>query len=273
MADEAAAPAPAPAARAPEADPAEVAAKLKALFPALFAGAPKPVKLRVQEDIQARAPGQFSKRDLSAFFRRHTLGNGYLIALTKAAERFDLDGQPAGPVSDVHREAAREELKRRRARREERDAAERQQRALVQQEQQRERALVQQEQQREQAEVLQQRRDRARLLRDFETTRLTTPNFCALKGMTPEQLEAVLVQARKEAAEAPPPFVQPGGDRPPRRDDRRPPRPDDQRRPPRRDAGGPRPPGAGQPPQGQRRPEGAKKPRPPGPPRPDKPPR
>jgi hypothetical protein len=39
---------------------ADAGPRLKALFPALFAGAPKPLKLRIQLDIQARAPGSFS---------------------------------------------------------------------------------------------------------------------------------------------------------------------------------------------------------------------
>ena len=67
----------------------------------------------------------------------------------------------------------------------------------------------------------QQRRDRAQLLRDFERTTLTMTNFCALKGLEPEALEAALELARKEAAEvAPVPAAQRHG-RPPQR----PPRP------------------------------------------------
>ena len=50
---------------------------------------------------------------LSAFFRRHTGSTSYLIAVSKAAHRFDLDGQPAGEISAEHREAAVEELARR----------------------------------------------------------------------------------------------------------------------------------------------------------------
>jgi ProP effector len=63
----------------------------------------------------------------------------------------------------------------------------------------------------------QQRRERAQLLRDFERTTLTMPNFCALKGIEPEALEAALTLARQEAAEAPPapPGQRPG--RPPNR--------------------------------------------------------
>ncbi len=161
-----------------------VAAALKDLFPALFNGPAKPVKPRIQADIQERAPGKFSKQQLSAFLRRYTGGTGYLIGLTKAKHRFDLDGQPAGEISDEHRQAAQEELTRRRGITETRRADE-------------ERG----------------RQERAQLLRDFSRTTLTPANFCALKGLTQEQLDAQLALAREEEAQQPP--------RPPR-DDRGP---------------------------------------------------
>jgi ProP effector len=152
--------------------PAATAARLAELFPALFAGAPKPLKLRIQVDIQERAPGVFSKQALSAFFRRYTGGTAYLIAVSKGKARFDLDGQPAGELSDEHRQVATDELARRRtnanAKRELED---------------------------------QQRRNRATLLRDFETTKLTTANFCALKGVPVEALDGLLALARADALE------------------------------------------------------------------------
>ena len=53
--------------------PAVVAAKLAELFPALFgAGRALPIKLRIQADIQAAAPGVFTRQGLSAFLRRLT---------------------------------------------------------------------------------------------------------------------------------------------------------------------------------------------------------
>ncbi|WIV98438.1 MULTISPECIES: ProQ/FinO family protein [Roseateles] len=171
----------APAAPAADMSPAACAAQLKALFPALFSGPFKPLKLRVQADIQARAPGQFTKAQLSAFLRRYTGNTGYLIALGKATQRFDLDGQPAGELSEEHRAAAREELARRRGLQQERLAAEQAERDLAQT----------------------QRRNRAGLLYDFERTTLTLPNFCVLKGVSPEELPALLDQARAERAEAP----------------------------------------------------------------------
>ncbi|WP_143074125.1 ProQ/FinO family protein [Roseateles sp. YR242] len=203
-----------------------VAAALKELFPALFSGPAKPLKLRVQADIQQRAPGKFSKQQLSAFLRRYTGGTGYLIGLTKAKQRFDLDGQPAGEITDEHREAAQQELVRRRGVTETRRADE-------------ERG----------------RQERAQLLRDFSRTTLTPANFCALKGLTQEQLDAQLALAREEAAQQPPRPAR--DDRPPRGGDRR---PQGQGRPggDRRAEGGQRPPrGEGQ---GQGRPEGGRRP-------------
>ncbi len=213
-----------------------VAAALKELFPALFSGPARPVKLRIQADIQERAPGKFSKQQLSAFLRRYTGGTGYLIGLTKAKQRFDLDGQPAGDISDEHRQAAQEELTRRRGITETRRADE-------------ERG----------------RQERAQLLRDFSRTTLTPANFCALKGLSQEQLDAQLALAREEAAQQPP-----RDDRPPRGGDRRPQGPgrsDGGRGGERRAEGGHRPPRGDSP--GRPRGDGPGRPRGDGQPRPD----
>jgi len=150
--------------------PAACAQQLKTLFPALFGGAAKPLKLRIQADIQERAPGIFSKQVLSAFLRRHTGSTSYLMASTRATHRFDLDGAQAGEFSDEHRQAAVQELARRRAIQEERRALEEE-----------------------------QSRNRAGLLRAFETTTLTPANFCALMGVVPDELEHLLALARQEA--------------------------------------------------------------------------
>ena len=229
--DDAAAAVPAPEAQ-PAAAAVDASAELKALFPALFTGKPKPVKLRIQADIQERAPGRFSKAQLSAFLRRHTGGTGYLIALTQAKTRFDLDGNPAGEITEEHLAAAREELARRKG---------------VQQERQ------QAEQQRHHLEI-QQRRNRAQLLWDFERTTLTEANFCVLKGVVAEELPGLLEIARRERAEAPP-----APPREARRDDRRPEGRGDRRPGPRADGRRDGPRGerreGGRPPQPGRRPD------------------
>ena len=192
--DTAEAPAEAPAAKA-DISPAATGARLAELFPALFKGPAKPFKLRIQVDIQERAPGEFSKQALSAFFRRHTGTTSYLTAVSQGTQRFDLDGQAAGELTEEHRQVATDELARRRAitkaRREEAIQA---QREAHREARKQERATQQQDQQ-----AQQERRNRAQLLRDFDTTRLTAANFCALKGMAPDALEAILAQAREEA--------------------------------------------------------------------------
>jgi ProP effector len=152
--------------------PADCARELKARFPALFVGAPKPLKLRIQADIQARAPGVFTKKALSIFLHRYTGATSYLMALSRASQRFDLDGQPVAELADEHRLAAGEELKRRRGAHEERQALEEE-----------------------------QRRNRAQLLRDFETTTLTRANFCVLKAVADGELDGLLEIARTERAE------------------------------------------------------------------------
>ena len=187
-----------PATKPAELNPAACAEKLKQLAPALFSGAAKPLKLRIQIDIQERAPGVFTKQALSAFFRRHTGSTSYLLAVAKGTHRFDLDGQPSGEITDEHRKVANEELARRR------------------ENQQSRRDLEEQ-----------QCRNRAGLLHDFERTTLTRANFCVLKGVADEELDGLLVIAREEAA-------QPRGPEPRRHEANRPgqrPRPEGERRP------------------------------------------
>jgi sRNA-binding protein len=106
---------------------ADTARLLAEHFPALFgAGVAKPIKLRIQADINRRAPGVFTKKALSVFLQRHTTRTAYLRALVaEGATRIDLDGQPVGEIAAEHRDAAGVELERRRALVEARKHAER----------------------------------------------------------------------------------------------------------------------------------------------------
>jgi ProP effector len=120
-----------PAAPKPDLSPEATGARLAELFPALFVGPDgrgtwKPIKLRIHADIQARAPGQFSKRALGIFFSRYTTTTAYLRALAApGAQRCDLDGQSAGEIAEEHRTLAAEEVARRQAIAAERRAAQR----------------------------------------------------------------------------------------------------------------------------------------------------
>lgn len=160
---------------------------LKQLFPALFGGAPKPIKLRIQSDIEQRAPGRFTRQALTAFLRRHTGTTAYLNALLRATQRFDLDGQPAGDLSPEHRAAAELALKERRERQRQREA-----------------------------EMEAARRWRADLLRDWQRSNFSRANFCALKEIAESALDALLEQARLEASQPQMPI------HPPRREARAP---------------------------------------------------
>lgn len=286
----------------PDLPPAECAARLAALFPALFTpGAAKPLKLRIQADIQQRAPGIFNKKSLSVFLHRYTTSTAYLRAMVGSPHRIDLDGAPAGEVADEHRQAATAELERRRTLHEERRVAERE--AQRKAEDERRKALQAQwparrapgtvadgpdaavapgardardargtrprpaqgerrdtpdgarprtrpdaprraagesprppmgaprtphDGQRRPPDPHRPRRDeprmaalepgaappledagrreRALLLRAYESSTLTRANFCVLKRMTEPELDALLAQARQEAPAAPPEF-------------------------------------------------------------------
>jgi sRNA-binding protein len=212
--------------------PAACAALLAERFPALFsAGRALPLKLRIQADIQQRAPGLFNKKSLSIFLHRYTTSNAYLKALAQAPHRFDLDGAPAGDVNDEHRTAAQGELDRRKAIVEDRRHAEREvhrEAAIAAR-----RAQAAQQAARHAAQDAAEadgRRERAAVLRAFEATTLTAANFCALKGLVEADLPALLDRARQERlqrpAEPPPGH---GAQRPrqgnePRREGGRPPR-------------------------------------------------
>jgi len=172
-----------------ELSPAACAARLAELFPALFgAGRALPIKLRVQADIQQRAPGVFTRKSLSPFLHRYTTSTAYLKALVNSPHRFGLDGAPAGEIDDVHRQAAATELERRRGLFEAKRAAER---AAANEA----RKLADAAARQEHAAEDQARRDRAALLRAFESSTLTRANFCALKGIAEAELDGQLHQA------------------------------------------------------------------------------
>jgi rSAM/selenodomain-associated transferase 1 len=231
---QAAAPAPAPASPA-DLSPAACAARLAELFPALFgAGRALPIKLRIQNDIQQRAPGVFTRKSLSPFLHRYTTSTAYLKALVNLPHRFDLDGAPAGDIDDVHRQAAATELERRRGLFEAKRVAER---AAANEARRAAEAAARQQ---HAAEDL-ARRDRAALLRAYESSTLTRANFCALKGIPEADLDGRLHQAwleREQRAQE----MRPAGDAPARGETRPPLRPPLRPGPgPRRDArpGGP----------------------------------
>jgi len=201
--------------RLPDLPPAECAALLAAHFPAVFGkDVHRPLKLRIAADIQQQLPNTLTKRALSAFLHRHTTSTPYLKALANEPNRYDLSGAAAGEISAEHKQAAAEEVQRRRAMQQQRRAG-----AI---ESQRKAGLAQRE-----AEMAQQlarreadgkeRAARARVLRAFETSTLTRTNFCTLMGVAEAELDALLAQARDERQRhaAAPAARPPAGPRPP----------------------------------------------------------
>jgi len=182
----------APVQRLPDLPPAECAALLAAQFPAVFGkDVHRPLKLRIAADIQQAAPNTFTKRALSAFLHRHTTSTLYLKALANEPNRYDLSGAPAGEVSAEHRQAAAEEVQRRRALQQQRRTG------AIESQRKAEAAQRNVEIARREADG-QERAARARLLRAFETSNLTRANFCTLMGVADAELDALLAQARDE---------------------------------------------------------------------------
>jgi ProP effector len=190
--------------------PAACAALLAQHFPALFgAGRALPIKLRIQADIQARVPGVFSKKSLAIFLHRYTTSTAYLKALATATHRIDLDGAAAGEVAEEHRAAALQEAERRRAlfeerRQAERDLANEARRATAEQARKERNAQQAARHAAHNHAAADAARQRAVLLRAFETTTLTPANFCALKGLVEADLQAQLTLARQEREQRPP---------------------------------------------------------------------
>lgn len=197
-------------------------------FPALFGpdGGPQPIKLRIHVDIQAQAPGVFTRRNLAHFLSRHTTSTAYLKALVKAPYRLDLQGVPAGEIAAEHRQAAQVELERRKALMAERrrssgrrpegapeTAAQPTNPALTpaatpaaahaRREDSRPRKpprhkLSPSQSSAPPSQQTPEASKRAEMLRAFESSPLSKANFCALKGLREAELDEVLALALKE---------------------------------------------------------------------------
>lgn len=65
----------------------------------------KPLMIGIHKAIMERQP-ELTKPQVSKALRIHTAQTRYLKALAKAGERYDLDGNPAGEVTQEQRDAA-----------------------------------------------------------------------------------------------------------------------------------------------------------------------
>lgn len=107
-------------------EPRELLKKLQAVSPT-FRDC-QPLAIRIDAAIHQRFP-EFSRKALRTALRLHTSSTRYLKAVEKGDTRFDLDGHPAGEVTEAQRNHAAALLKERfakaaQARRAQREAAE-----------------------------------------------------------------------------------------------------------------------------------------------------
>lgn len=188
-------------------------------FPALFGPAvgPQPIKLRIHVDIQALAPGVFTRRSLAHFLSRHTTSTAYLKALVSAPHRLDLSGAPAGEIAAEHRQAAQVELERRKALVAERRratgrrpegapqgadrGADRGSGAVQREAPRHHKPPHKQPTQQPRShppQKTQEAQRHAEMLRAFEASPLSKANFCALKGLRESELDDMLALAAKE---------------------------------------------------------------------------
>src|SRR5690606_21763125 len=72
----------------------------------------KPLALGIDKAIRERFP-EFDRKVVRAAMRMHVSSTRYLKAVEKATERFDLDGNANGELTDEHRSHAAQTLKER----------------------------------------------------------------------------------------------------------------------------------------------------------------
>jgi ProP effector len=72
----------------------------------------KPLALKIESDVLERFPA-FDRKSLRVALRMHTASTRYLKMIERSVERFDLDGNPRGEVTDEQRAYANGKLKER----------------------------------------------------------------------------------------------------------------------------------------------------------------
>lgn len=114
--------------------------KLRDTFP-VFAGY-QPLAIGIHEAIAERLPDLVAA-ELKTALRIHTKSTRYLKSVANAKQRFDLDGNPAGDITDEQRQHAAEMLKERFRKERERKDAEEAERKAQEAEQRRQEKLQQ----------------------------------------------------------------------------------------------------------------------------------
>jgi hypothetical protein len=84
---------------------------LESTFPKVFTfSAPVPLKLRINRDVMPHVPATITKHQAIKALRVFINTRAYRESLLAHSQRFDLNGQPMGKVTDEHREHARKKL-------------------------------------------------------------------------------------------------------------------------------------------------------------------
>jgi ProP effector len=91
-------------------EPRALLQRLQEAFPA-FRDC-KPLALKIDASIVERMP-EIDRKSLRAALRMYTASTRYLKAVERSQQRFDLDGQPAGEVTEEQRTHASTALKER----------------------------------------------------------------------------------------------------------------------------------------------------------------
>lgn len=91
-------------------EPREVLRRLQEISPT-FRDC-KPLALGIDKAIQERFP-EFNRKLVRATMRMHVSSTRYLKAIEKATERFDLEGNVDGEITEEHRSHASQTLKER----------------------------------------------------------------------------------------------------------------------------------------------------------------
>ena len=89
---------------------------LRQHFPSAFPVDPdevKPLRIRIDVDVYQQLDGEVSHKRIKRAIGYHCLSIGYLKALAKGGERYNLVGQVDGYVPDTHQHWAQEQLRQR----------------------------------------------------------------------------------------------------------------------------------------------------------------
>ncbi len=191
--------------------------QLASLYPHLFGAVFLPLKRGIFQDLQAAHPDVFEQTALKAALAHHTRSTRYLVAVADGRQRHDLTGQQVEAIAPEHVHHALLEVFARRQARSQEDLGPALQRRLAQAF---ERSGLSPE---AYAELVRGRDERANqlldqafrdvraatakdeaLLRAFEASAGTVPDFAATYGMEPATVEQALARARAVRARTAP---------------------------------------------------------------------